>query len=247
MLRTEAPRRGSMRSERRHILLPLVAIVGLFAVVMLAVSLQGTPQFGPPPAGDTVPPDESVAPTPEQTPALPMEPPPDSPLTAVIGSVLAVLLAGVVAVLVVLAVRFLFRLLRALWSNRRLAQRNAVTVDVTPAAGATAEETPDAGTIRRGIEAALRAIDERSDPGDSIVAAWIGLEESAADAGTRRGSTETPSEFTLRIVGRRAGVAQEIRTLLALYEAVRFGGHGAQEEERGRAAAALRAIQEGWR
>lgn len=236
------------RHRPRRLLLPLIAITGLFAVIMFAAAAQGLPQFGAWGGGganEAEP--EVIPPMPMESTPPPMDPPEDSLLLAIIGYVLAALVVAAVLAMVYFVVRQLIRFLRGLWRDRPLARQEAARVDGEGVVGAPVVAEPDEATIRRGIAEALRTIDERPDPGDSIVAAWVGLEDSAADAGTGRGANETPSEFTVRIVGRRAGIAADVVTLLALYEQVRFGGHQADENDRATAAACLRGIEEGWR
>jgi hypothetical protein len=245
---TSAPEGERAAKKRpRRLLLPLIAITGLFATIMLAAAAQGLPQFGDwafeLPA---VPIDELPTQTPGET-APPLEPPDDSPLLAIIGIILIAIVAAFALTLVYFGLRVLIRYLLERWRDRPLARRDAAQIDAVAVAGAPVEVEPDEATIRRGIAAALQTIDERPVPGDSIVAAWVGLEESAADAEAGRGVNETPSEFTVRIIGRRAGIAAEVVALLALYERVRFGGHVADEDDRATASACLRGIEAGWR
>jgi len=230
-----------------RLLLPLVAITGLFATIMFAAAAQGLPQFGEWEQGGAGITNEQVEPAPTESAPPPLEPPEDSPLLAIIGFILAAVVLAAVLAMVFFALRMLIRYLRELWRDRPLARQTAAQVDSALGVGAVADVEPDEATIRRGIAEALRTIDERPVPGDSIVAAWVGLEESAADAGAGRGANETPGEFTVRIVGRRAGIAAEVVALLSLYEQVRFGGHQADESDRAAASAYLRGIEEGWR
>jgi hypothetical protein len=236
------------RSRSRHLLLPLIAITGLFAVVMFAAAAQGLPQFSlGPDEGPSSTSEEVVPPAPMESSPPPMEPPEDSPLLTIIGFVLAALVAAAVLAAASFGLRLLLRFLKGLWRDRPLARQEVAHVDAEVLVGAALDAEPDEATIRRGIAEALRTIDERPAPGDSIVAAWVGLEESAADAGAGRGANETPSEFTVRIIGRRTGIAADVVTLLALYEQVRFGGRDADEGDRATASACLRGIQAGWR
>ena len=85
---------------------------------------------------------------------------------------------------------------------------------------------------------------EYAEGGDAIIAAWVGLELSAERAGFVRSASETPSEFTRRIVSRAAGSAADVDTLLRLYERVRFGDYLANERDRIRAREALRRLRE---
>lgn len=244
-----APEQEHVGTTRRRsrLLFPLIGIAGFFAVIMFAASAQGRPHFTPwTVEGGELPPVESV-PAPTESSPPPLEPREDSLVLTIIGYVAAVLIVAAVLAMVYLGLRQLVRFLAELWRNRPLARREAADVAVEVVATPAVDAAPDEAVIRRGIEEALRTIDDRPVPGDSIVAAWVGLEESAADAGAGRATNETPSEFTVRIIGRRAGIAADVVALLGLYEQVRFGGHLADEQDRVRAAVCLRGIQEGWR
>lgn len=251
MSRPEAPVSGDRRVDASRVvrvLLPLVALAGLFAILMFVAARQGLPQFRALP-GDGA--EVVEVPTGEPAPAEmtpgPIEPTEESPLLKIVGAVMAVAVALAVLTLVYFGVRMLVRYLRGLWRDRPLARREAADVDASSPVGARTDVEPDAGIIRRGIDEALRTVDIDPVPGDSIVAAWVGLEESATDAGAGRAPHETPSEFTVRIIGRRAGIAADVVALLGLYEQVRFGGLDADEGDRASAAACLRGIQAGWR
>lgn len=243
-----APEPGQIEARpRTHLVLPLLAIAGLFAVVMLASSLQGLPQFSAPMAE----PDGTVSigpePTPSGTPAPPMEPPEDSLLLNILAAVMGVVAGALILTLAYFGIRMLVRFLARLWRDRPLARQQPTEVSGDVAPGPAIDSEPDSATIRRGIAEAVRTIEERRQPGDAIIAAWVGLEETAADAGAGRGVNETPSEFTMRIVGRRSGIAGDVTALLDLYERVRFGGHPADEADRAAAFRSLQGIEAGWR
>lgn len=226
---------------RRRILVGLVT--ALFLLLLVATSLQGTPTFehrdfgtiDPPP----VPvPSGSAAPQPLPTESSAPDP--------VVQTALRIVFFLVIAVVVALVLYVVFRVLAAAWRDRALQRRRGGVVDAS--LDAAAEASPvQAPMIRRGITAAMQNIDERPEPSDAIVAAWVGLEQSAADAGLVRAVNETPSELTLRILTDRDGIEQQTRSLLALYENVRFGGRRASEADRSRARAALAEIEQVWR
>lgn len=221
-------------------------IVGLFVVVMLAASVQGSPIITPPEfAPATAPPieipEETAAPSGTPTPV----PEPTNDIAdTILGLIFLLLGIAVIAVVLVFVVRALLRM----WQDRPLRTRDGGDIEFEGSAADASQETDAAApAIRRGIDGALRSIDEQAQPSDAIVAAWVGLEENAADAGLTRGRSETPAEFALRIITRRTGIADAATALLKLYERVRFGGHLADESDRDAARAALNTIEEGWR
>lgn len=222
------------------------AVVALLLVAMVAASFQGPARFDPPDFDTAPAPLPAITDGPAQTP-LPM--PTQTPLPAnetaatVVSIILMVITAAVGALLLFLAIRALLRAWAARMPRREVDQagEESFTVELEPDPEAAAP------TIRRGIAAALRVIDEHAAPSDAIIAAWVGLEESAAEAGITRGRTETPAEFTLRVITHRSDVAADARTLLRLYERVRFAGRTADEADRTEARQTLAAIQDGWR
>lgn len=251
MSRPEPPVRAPeavRRSGATAPLLGLAAIAGLFGVLMLAAAGQGTPQFSSSRSENTAPPPEDVVLPVPSTTGTP--PPPeswgDSALAQILGVVFGALLTLAVLALVLVVLRQLLRFLRRLWQARPL-DRREVTAAAGEDGGSTPAVPPNEEVIRRGVSAALRTVTARPDPGDAIVAAWVGLEESAADAGHGRGAAETPAEFTARVVGARRSIAADVLRLQGLYERVRFGGLVADEQDRQSAVVALRGIKEGWR
>ncbi|WP_217184287.1 DUF4129 domain-containing protein [Streptomyces sp. AC495_CC817] len=232
---------------RLRVVAGLLTVAGLFAILMLAAALQGVPTFSVAPSDDdaAVP---TVAPMPQPTETgVPEVPPTDPVLMTIVGVIVAAVIGAAVVLLLFLGVRMLVRVLAELWRSRPLAVREAAPVGSTAAAVPVVIREPDGHTIRRGISAALRAIDRGSNAGEGIIAAWVGLEESAAEAGLLRGVSETPAEFTARILAWRDGVGDEVTQLLRLYEDARFGASVAGPAERDAAVRCLRAIEEGWR
>lgn len=235
-----------VRADPRHRTFPIpgaLAIVVLVAVLLMAIaSLQGVPRFGdiglgrpmPQPASSAGP-QASGAPIPQELP--------ENPVFAAIASAIAILVG--LAGLAVLG-WLLWRAIRALWSARPLSRRAGGVVGLGQSTTA-ADEAVDAGTIRDAAADAQDVIATHRDPGDAIIAAWVSLEEASARAGRGRAGSETPGEFTIRILSRRPGLEADLRTLLGLYESVRFGGSPADEGARGEARRCLTAIEEGWR
>jgi hypothetical protein len=143
-------------------------------------------------------------------------------------------------------------LLLFLWWRRSAPRRRAprpaeaetppvVAADV----GQPVEPEPDVPVIRSGLEEALLELQREVEPGDAVVRAWLGLQQTAEQSGVARGRSETPTEFTSRILGRvfandSAG-RDAIATLLRLYLRTRFGDHPVTAED---VALVRRALQE---
>lgn len=222
------------------------SVVFLFTVAMLASGLQEAPTFRPDSlfAPATAEPMPTVAPAGTGLPEDVEIDPAGAAIAQTLGMILLVLVGAALIALLILIVRALIRA----WRNRPLGRRDAA--DVASEFGeidAAPDSDAAAPVIQRGILGALQSIDDRADPSDAIVAAWVGLEETAADAGVRRDASETPGEFALRIITLRSGVADEAARLLVLYERVRFGAHIASERDRESAKQALRRIEGVWR
>ena len=133
-----------------------------------------------------------------------------------IGLAIVVALAGVAAVL------------WRLWSRRRLPAApapHAASVQATRVIPVEPEPEPEPAALLTGIELALRELDEHRDPGDAVVRAWLGLQESAQESGIVRQAAETPTEFTSRILSHAFADDRAVRTLLRLYLRTRFGDH----------------------
>lgn len=222
------------------------AVIGLFLIVLVAIAVQGTPSidFAPsePREAATPPPVLDESPMPVGTPL------PENPASDIIGATIGFVFLALAAVAVTFILILVVRALMRAWRDRPLQTQEGDATDFEVQEQAVdAEPDVAAPMIRRGIQGALRTIDERPIATDAIIAAWVGLEESATDAGMTRGASETPSEFALRIITRRSGFSDAARELLRLYERVRFGGYIAEEHDRDAARAALQRIEEGWR
>lgn len=218
-------------------------VIILFAIAMLASAVAGHPVFTP---GEAAP-EPLPQPTEQQTqPPIGIGEPRqqgDDTLLLIISIVMVVLVVAAALAALILVIRAVL----VYWRSRPLRRAAGVATDVAMNTEVVAESVPDAPTMRRGIAAARATIDLPADAGDAIIAAWIGLEETAVDSGVGRGRSETPAEFALRILLHRPGIEEPARRLLRLYESVRFGGHRADEAMRDDAARALGEIEAGWR
>ena len=203
--------------------------VSLGALVVVAAGVEGGAHFSGPRwvpdfhAGPVVAP----PPSPQATFATPG--PVSQPSTAHL-PIGTILFWTAVFLVVVLAVVFV------LWWRRRAPRRRAprpVEAETPPVVaaevGRAAEPEPDVPVIRSGLEEALLELERDVEPGDAVVRAWLGLQQTAEQSGVARGRSETPTEFTSRILGRvfandSAG-KDAIATLLRLYLRTRFGDH----------------------
>ena len=62
-----------------------------------------------------------------------------------------------------------------------------------------------------------------SSPSDAVVAAWLRLEQAAADSGAPREDHQTPTEFTGALLVRYEVDPTATSTLRRLYQRARFG------------------------
>lgn len=224
-----------MRVDRLAVGCALAAVL-----VVLAAAAQGLTT----PSGrrSSLPGVTMPTPTPTQTPppleVLPEAPPQDLP--GWLGPALAV--AGALAVLVVVVLVVV--LARRLWQRR---SSRAEALEPLDEAAGDATGALAAPVVRRGIARSLDLLDDPRDLDDAVVRAWLGLEETAEDAGVARAPSETPTEFTTRLLARVPADRAAVDVLRSLYSRARFGGRaGQQGDDAERARAALRALAGSW-
>jgi Domain of unknown function (DUF4129) len=158
---------------------------------------------------------------------------------------------AVLWIIVAIAVAGIVRMLWRWWADRRSRPaftRNSVVVGATSEIPIEPEPEPEPDTpaLRTGIELALQALDERRDPADAVVRAWLGLQETAEESGIVRLPAETPTEFTSRILSRAFADDLPVRTLLRLYLRTRFGDHPATADDVAAARVALQELVRTW-
>lgn len=105
----------------------------------------------------------------------------------------------------------------------------------------TREQLADA--VEDGGEAMLAT----GTPSNAIVGCWLALERAAASAGVNRRPSETPTEFTLRVLGEAEVPAEPLARLADLYREARFSVHGLPESARAEARAALDRLRQALR
>jgi hypothetical protein len=100
--------------------------------------------------------------------------------------------------------------------------------------------------LLRGVEAARLSLASIAEPTDAVIAAWLSLEDAAAESGVRRHPAQTPTEFTLGVLTATKADADATRELLALYHLARFSTHPVTAEDVERASRCLGAIAASW-
>ena len=189
-----------------------------------------------------------VTPTPIKLPGAPAAPPPSaqaaSPVVAaVIRTILEILLlVGMVALVAAIVWYFVRLIVR----RRRLLRRRTGGPAAGGGAAVLLDDAVPAPVVRRGIARALQILDKPGEPSDAVVRAWLGLEETAEDAGAGRAASETPAEYTARIMQRFDADRAAAQALLRLYQDVRFGGRAADAASVARARGCLLRLQESW-
>jgi hypothetical protein len=92
--------------------------------------------------------------------------------------------------------------------------------------------------LAEAVESGLAAV-ESGTATDAVIACWVALEDAAASAGVARQASETPAEFTVRVLGVGGISEPELLRLAELYREARYSTHGSSEEARSQARDAL--------
>ncbi len=92
--------------------------------------------------------------------------------------------------------------------------------------------------LAEAVESGLAAVDSGTAT-DGVIACWVALEDAAASAGVPREPSETPAEFTVRVLGVGGISEPELLRLAQLYREARYSTHGSSEEARTEARSAL--------
>lgn len=211
-----------------------VTIVG-GAVVMAAlvvaalgqpVSLLSRPvdtqTFTPLPTLTSLPPSATSSRPTSTSTAMPFDP---SPVLVTLVQIVLVLAALVVLVVLAQLVRSLLRRRPHL----ELHEEPDFAIPLVPT------------ELLEGARDRLRDL-ETGEPRNAIVAAWLGLETSAAATGLPRLPAETSTEYTERVIGVWPVDSARLGDLAALYREARFSVHDLGESHRDRAITDLRVL-----
>lgn len=216
----------------------LLAMAAMLVVAVVASRGQSAVHPGP---RTVLPVDDNPSPTP---------PPASDDRPNVVVSTLAAI--GFTGVLLLFGALFLIGVVVIVmgvsFSRTRRAKLSSPITTETPD---DASGIPAAGgaLLRSAIAAAQRDLAARpaGPPSDAVVAAWLRLEQAAADSGAPRAAHQTPTEFTSALLAQHVRDQAAVEDLRGLYQRARFGRSGAiTAADAEQAQAALGAILEGW-
>ncbi|WP_256795455.1 DUF4129 domain-containing protein [Terrabacter sp. Ter38] len=181
-----------------------------------------TETFTPLPTFTSLPPSATPSRPTSTSTAMPFDP---SPVLVTLVQIVLVLAALVVLVVLAQLVRSLLRRRPHL----ELHEEPDFAIPLVPT-----ELLEEARDRLRGLES--------GEPRNAIVAAWLGLETSAAATGLPRLPAETSTEYTERVIGVWPVDSARLGDLAALYREARFSVHDLGERHRDRAIADLRVL-----
>lgn len=150
--------------------------------------------------------------------------------------------SAVATVLIVAVLALLAAMLRRLLASRAQAPRGPLP-EVAGRAGEAADTPPDLTDALAEAEVSLRAT---TAPRDAVVGAWVALEAGAAELGTARLASQTPTEFTVELLSRSNADPAAVAALRAVYLTARFSPEPVTAEAVERAATALERISATW-
>lgn len=147
-----------------------------------------------------------------------------TPLGDIIGALFTALVAVALIAVAISVTRALVQALR----GRRVRHTRSLRDPMPPVAEAVAHS-------KDAQQAALL----EGAPSNAIVACWVRLEQSVADAGVRRSPSETSAELTIRVLDDLDTDRDALRTLAGLYREARYSQHPLTEDHRRQAKDAL--------
>lgn len=219
--------------------LPLLLAMAALLIIA-AVASRGTSAVHPGP--------QSMLPAPEPKPTTTTVADEKAP-NGVLSTIAAIGLTGVLVVFLVLFVIGLVVIAMSMSFTRRRRVRLSNPVVVADSDEGTTNVT--SGTVlRSALAAAQRDLEVRrpGPPSDAVVAAWLRLEQAAADSGAPRAAHQTPTEFTSALLGEHVADDDAVGRLRGLYQRARFAPpRSITEADAEHARVALGEILDGWR
>ncbi len=217
--------------SRRGLQIAIVSGVVVMAALVVAAVGQPVSLLSRPTDVQTIPPLPPV--TSLQSSATTPQPTATSTATPFDPSPVLVTLVQVILVLAALAVVLaLVQLIRTLLRRRphlELHEEPDFAIPLVP------------GELLDAARARLQDL-ESGEPRNAIVAAWLGLETSAAATGLPRLPAETSTDYTERVIGVWPVDSERLGDLAALYREARFSVHELGETHRDRAINDLRVL-----
>jgi hypothetical protein len=222
-----------MQTHRRGALaLAVVLMLGVAAAGFVVLASAGgsvrplsesTLRSSPRPVPPQSPPATVTAPTPIAPPSeRPVKP---RPIPEWLQALWQALVWLVITVVVLVLARLIYRIVR------KVELPQAETDD-------TDWERMKAERLAEAVDTGLARIDSGTAT-DAVIACWVALEEAAASAGVAREPSETPAEFTVRVLGVGGISEPQLIRLGELYREARYSTHGSTEAARTEARAAL--------
>jgi hypothetical protein len=227
-----------MEGDRRQLALAAVAVCAVVGVLVVVASSSGSvhpvsestatvsPRPGPADGGASTTPTFLPSPTPpERWSRTPWE------LPDWLGALVEAAFVAGFALVALLLVRLLVRKVIEVVTAVRLPEP-------LPQDAVGHERVVSAERLARSVDESLATV-ATGTPSNAIVACWLALERTAAAAGVGRRASETPSEYTVRVLA-AADVSQPLLERLAeLYREARFSRHDLTESARTEAREAL--------
>ena len=234
------PTRSPAGTATRRTALAVAAATVLLLVVVAGAALSGDWSVTPEPAPTTT--GEMLPPTAEPTEPPVLIKPGDGEPNEWAGRAVNIVLAVAGALL---AAFLLYRL--GLWVRRTLvpwlATRRDGPVDPGPPPAIDLEVVP-LTALHQGAAHAQMLLREGEHSNDAIIAAWLALEDAAVRSGASRAPAQTPTEFTVAVLGATPASPDAVSELLGLYHLARFAHTEMTGAQVAAAGAALRRLTE---
>ncbi|MFG1814788.1 DUF4129 domain-containing protein [Kribbella sp. NPDC049174] len=220
------------RKRRGALMLAVVLMLGVAAAGFVVLASAGGPVR--PVSESTLTATPRPEPTSTRFPGVleptPLPPPPGSqiksrPIPEWLDALRQALLWLAIGAVAVLLGWLIYRILR----NVELPQAETEDTDW---------ERIKADRLAEAVDTGLSRIDSGTAT-DAVIACWVALEEAAASAGVARDPSETPTEFTVRVLGVGGISEPELVRLGELYREARYSTHGSTEQARTEARSAL--------